>query len=141
VNSRTNAKNAEEDTTRPVGGRILGLVTAWRKLEFFLVSYVPHTLRDESINIAVVMIGDGFADVRFVRDWQRVLVLDADADIELLKELACEIRDKLRAGGQREDMLLMMENSFSNAIRLSPRKGCLTEDPTTEIETLASQYL
>jgi len=87
------------------------------------------------------MVGNGFADVRFVRDWQRVLALDPGADIGLMKGLAHEIRDKLHAGEQREQMLLVMEDSFSNAIQLSPRKGCLTEDPAIEIEALASQYL
>lgn len=116
-------------------------MTDWRTLEFFLVRYVPHTLRNESVDIAVVMTGDGFAEVRSVRDWQRVLALDPDADIELLKGVVRDIHDKLRTGEQRDEILLMMEHAFSNAIRLSPTKGCLTRNPAIEIETLASQYL
>lgn len=141
MNSQTDAKNAGEEATQPVEPRNLALVTDRHRLGFFLIRYVPHPLRDESVNIAVVMVGDGFADVRFVRDWQRVLALDPGADIGLMKGLAREIRDKLHAGEQREQMLLVMEDSFSNAIQLSPRKGCLTEDPAIEIEALASQYL
>jgi Protein of unknown function (DUF3037) len=98
-------------------------------------------LRDESVNIAIVMVGDDFADVRIVCDWQCVLELDPDADILLLKQLACDIREKLRNKEQRKEMLSRMEQSFSNAIQLSPWKGCLTEDPATEIETLAARYL
>ncbi len=34
-----------------------------------------------------------------------------------------------------------MEDSFSNRFRLSPVKGCVTEDPAREIEAMASMYL
>jgi DUF3037 family protein len=105
------------------------------------VSYQPHPLKDERVNIAVVMIGDGFADVRVQRDWQRVLAIDPGADIELLTALTLEIRDKVRVPGQREEMLLNMKDSWSNAVHLSLGKGCLTADPASEIETLASEYL
>ena len=53
----------------------------------------------------------------------------------------CEIRDKLRAPGQLEEMLLRMEDSWSNTIQISGGKGCLMENPSTEIEVLASQFL
>jgi hypothetical protein len=116
-------------------------MTGWRKPEFILISYAPHALRDESVNIAVAMIGDGFADVRLVRDWQRVLSLDPDADIRVLEGLTSEIQDKLRNGRERAEMVAEMEQSFSNVIRVSPWKGCLTEDPEAEIERLAEHYL
>jgi hypothetical protein len=112
-----------------------------RTLDFFVVSYAPQTLKGESVNIAVVVVSDGFVDVRLVRDWQRVAALDPDADLELLTAVASEIRDALRIPGKQEEMLRMMEDSWSNAVRLSPRKGILTENPATEIEALASHYL
>jgi hypothetical protein len=48
-----------------------------RQLEFFLLRYVPDAVKDEFVNIGVVMVeagagGDGFAEVRFTRDWLRV---------------------------------------------------------------------
>ncbi len=51
-----------------------------RQLEFFLLRYVPDAVKDEFVNIGLVMIeaganGDGFADVRFTRDWRRVRCL------------------------------------------------------------------
>jgi Protein of unknown function (DUF3037) len=111
------------------------------KVKVFLVSYLPHALKDERVDIAVVMIGDGFADVRVAHDWQRVLALDPGADIELLTALMFEIQDKLRMPGQREEMLHKMEDSWSNAVQLSLGKECLTADPAREIETLAAEYL
>jgi hypothetical protein len=141
VNSQSRAHTTAKQTTRLVGGRVLSCATSWRKLEFFLVRYIPNALRDEFINIALVMVGGGVAEVRFVRDWQRVLALDPDADIGLLKGLMGELRDGLRTGSQQDEILLMMETSFSNAIQLSPRQGCLTDDLTTEIETMTARYL
>jgi hypothetical protein len=88
-----------------------------------------------------VVTGEGFLSVRFVANWNRVLALDPNADIDLLKSLACGLRSELLAGERPEEVLLMMEKSFSNALRLSPWRGCLTENPSTEIETLAAQYL
>jgi hypothetical protein len=110
-------------------------------LEFFLVSYAPNASSEQSVDMAVVIVGDGFADVRFAPNWDRVLALDPDADTELLTTLTSEIRGNLQVADRREEMLRGMQDSWSNTIRVSPRKGCLTDDPATEIETLASQYL
>jgi hypothetical protein len=112
-----------------------------RTLEFVLVSYQPHPLRHESANIAVVLFGDGFADVRIAPDWQRVTAIDPRADVKFLRAVASEIRDRLQAADKREEMLRTMEDSWSDAIQVSARKGIVTADPATEMETLASQYL
>jgi hypothetical protein len=134
INTQTGIVDATKSELRPDAAEL-------RMVKIFVVSYVPQILRDRSANIAVVMVGEGFADVRFARDWQGVLALDPEADTELLTELAREIRDKLRVPDQGEEMLRQMEDSWSNSIQISAGKGCLTKDPTAEIETLASQYL
>jgi hypothetical protein len=112
-----------------------------RTLEFFVVSYHPHPLTPQSANVAVVLFGDGFADVRIAPDWLRVTAIDPRADVKLLSAVVGEIKDKLQAADAREQMLRTMEDSWSDAIQVSPRKGIVTPDPTTEIEKLASQYL
>ena len=117
-----------------------------RQLEFFLLRYVPDAVKDEFVNIGVVMIeagtiGAGFADVRFTRDWRRVRCLDPDADVEMLAALEREIRGQLATTHDRDVLLRRLEDSFSNVIQLSPAKGCLAEDPVAEMETMASIYL
>jgi len=117
-----------------------------KKLEFFLLRYVPDAVKDEFVNIGVVMVepggnGAGFADVRFTRDWRRVRCLDPQADVEMLAALEREIRGQLKATQDREVLLRRLEDSFSNVIQLSPAKGCLADDPAAEIETVASIYL
>ena len=117
-----------------------------RQLEFFLLRYVPDAVKDEFVNIGVVMVepganGAGFADVRFTRDWRRVRCLDPQADVEMLEALEREIRGQLGEVKDRATLLRRLEDSFSNVIQLSPTKGCLAEDPAVEIETMASMYL
>jgi hypothetical protein len=85
--------------------------------------------------------GDGFADVRFTRDWRRVRCLDPQADVDMLAALERDIRGQLATTREREVLLRRLEDSFSNVIQLSPAKGCLAEDPVAEIEMMASMYL
>lgn len=122
-----------------------------RQLEFFLLRYVPDAVKDEFVNIGVVMVESGtngtkaadaqFAGVRFTRDWRRVRCLDPQADVEMLAALEREIRGQLATTHDREVLLRRLEDSFSNVIQLSPAKGCLAEDPVREIEAMASMYL
>ncbi len=126
-------------------------MTGRRQLEFFLLRYVPDAVKDEFVNIGVVMIEPGvngagagekgFADVRFTRDWRRVRCFDPQADVEMLTALEREIREQLGAWQDRAALLRRLEDSFSNVIQLSPAKGCLAEDPVAEIEAMASMYL
>jgi len=121
-------------------------MAAFKQLEFFLLRYVPDAVKDEFVNIGVVMVenganGSGFAEVRFTRDWRRVRCLDPQADVEMLAALEREIRGQLAATHDREVLLRRLEDSFSNVIQLSPAKGCLAEDPAREIEAMASMYL
>jgi hypothetical protein len=121
-------------------------MAAFRQLEFFLLRYVPDAVKDEFVNVGVVMVeaganGAGFADVRFTRDWRRVRCLDPQADVEMLAALEREIRGQLVSTHDREVLLRRLEDSFSNVIQLSPAKGCLAEDPAVEIEAMASMYL
>jgi len=113
-----------------------------RQLQFSVIRYTPNIVAGEFINIGVVLFdpSGGFCGVRFVRDWQQVLVFDPDADIEVLEALGREI-EGLFLGGKGEEILKTMEDSFSNAVQLSPGTVCLGNDPEKEIEKLASQYL
>ena len=114
------------------------------ELEFFLLQYVPNTVRDEAVNIGVVLTKPGGAeliDARFARDWNRVLALDSDADVEVLQALAREIQNEiqLRRGAL---WLQRMKDSFSNAAaRLSDGRICETDAPARKMNELASVCL
>lgn len=116
-----------------------------RKLEFFLLRYAPDAVKDEFVNIGIVMVepganGGGFAEARFTRDWRRLLCLDPQADIEMLEALQREVSQQVMGASSHDVLLYQLQDSFSNVIQLSPMKACLAEEPAKEIETLAKLY-
>jgi len=96
------------------------------------------------VNVGVVLYEStgGWADVRFTKDWRRVRCMDPEADVEMLEGLEREIKERLLEGGANRDWLLKrMEDTFSNAIRLSEAKAVLADSPQEEIGRLAEMYL
>lgn len=117
-----------------------------RKFEFFLLRYVPDALKEEFVNIGLVMFesggkGPGFADVRFTKDWNRVRCLDPKADVDWLAALEKDIRAQLMEMRDREALIRRVEDSFSNLVQLSGVKGCLSANPAEELELLTRFYL
>jgi hypothetical protein len=115
--------------------------------EFFLVRYVADPVKDEFVNIGVLLreaSGDpgALATVRFTRDWGRVRCVDPEADIAMLEALEGDIRKRLseREAGIRP-IVSVLEDSFSNLVRLTPAKGCLAENLVTETELLMRLYV
>jgi len=116
-----------------------------RQLEFFLLRYVPDAVKEEFVNIGVVMFepganGNGFADVRFTRDWRRIWCLDPQADVEMLQALERDIRKQIVDTHDRDLLIGKLQDSFSNTIQVTAMKGCETEEPLAEIEALARLY-
>lgn len=71
--------------------------------DFLLMRYVPDPIKNESVNIGVLLFGreNAYAGVRFTRDWSRVRCLDPQADLETLEALEKDIADQLGAGESR----------------------------------------
>jgi hypothetical protein len=115
------------------------------QLGYYVLRYAPDALKEEFVNIGVVLVGEGgdaaFADVRFTRDWRRVLCLDPGADLETLQSLERDVRSRLKDAGSRSDILYRLQDLCSNLIQISPAKGCLGQEPAKELEILAKQYL
>ena len=116
-----------------------------RQLEFFLLRYVPDAVKEEFVNIGLVMVepdvSGGFADVRLAKDWRRLRCIDPEADLEVLEALDREIRGQLPAIPDREVLLRRLQDSFSNLIQISPVRACLSEEPALEMNSLAKVYL
>jgi hypothetical protein len=121
-------------------------MTEKRQLEFFLLRYMPDAVKGEFVNIGLVMIeaptnGGGFADVRFTKDWRRLLCLDPQADIEMLRAVERDLRRQVTETRNCELIMQRLDDSLSNLIQISASKACLTTDPTAEIEKMAGMYL
>lgn len=115
------------------------------ELGYYVLRYVSDAVKDEFVNIGVVLVGEGedasFAEVRFTRDWRRVLCMDPGADLEMLQALERDIRSRLKDAGSRSDVLYRLQDLCSNLVQISPAKGCLGEEPAQELESLAKLYL
>jgi len=116
-----------------------------KQVEFYVLRYVPDAVKEEFVNIGVLMIepgtnGSGFADVSFTKDWRRVHCLDPQADVEVLESLEREIQAHLRVGNDRAALLKRINDSFSNLIQVSPIKACLAEQPAKELAMLTRLY-
>lgn len=114
-------------------------MTDKRHLELFLLRYVPSPIANDSVNIGFVLLelsesARTVIEARFTANWQPVRALDPDADINLLYALALDICERVK-NGNPEDLLQRMDDSFSNAIQLSP---CIKAEE--DIETLVAKF-
>lgn len=129
----------------------------YKQCEFYLLRYVPDAVKDEFVNLGVVLLetGEGddvFTDVRFTRDWRRVRCIDPEADVELLESFEGEIRRMLQSRvaevinyrapmSRREWLLKLLEDGLSNTLQITTAKAVLTESPEKELGELARTYL
>jgi hypothetical protein len=130
-------------------------MTEYRQCEFYLLRYVPDAVKDEFVNLGVVLLETaegGFTDVRFTRDWRRVRCLDPDVDVELLESFEGEMRRMLQSQtpevinyrgpmSRREWLLKLLEEGLSNTLQITPARAVLTESPEKELGELARAYL
>lgn len=113
--------------------------------EFFLIQYVPDPIKNEFVNIGVLLREAGRADtasVRFTHDWSRVRCADPEADTGMLEALENEVRERL-AGGPLEVSMLMktLEDTFSNLLQITAPKACLAESMPAEMDQLSRLYV
>lgn len=113
--------------------------------EFFLVRYVPDPVKNEFVNIGVVLREAGqpeTARVRFTRDWSRVRCVDPEADTGMLEALENEVRERLSSGvAETALMMKSLEDSFSNMLQITEPKACLADSIPAEIEQLSRMYI
>jgi len=117
-----------------------------KKIDVWILKYVPDVVKDERVNLGVLMIepgfhADSFADLRFTRDWRRISCLDGQVDIEYLQAMERDLRMQLQEAGKREDVMRRVLESFSGLVQLSPMVPCEAEDPAKELGALAKIYL
>jgi len=118
-----------------------------RECEFQLIRYVPDAVRNEGVQIGVILReqGHAHAEVRFTRDWRRVRCLDPDADTALLEGMEGELRRRLAAepAGEaaRVDVMRILEESLSLNVQMSEPKGYLAESLPAGMEELMRLYI
>ncbi len=112
--------------------------------EFSLVRYVPDPVKNEFVNIGVMLreVAEPQAtEVRFTRDWARVRCVDPDADIAMLEAMESEMRRRMPEGADAVPLMKTMEDSFSHQIQMTEPKACLAESVAVEMEQLMRLYV
>ncbi|HTV05170.1 MAG TPA: DUF3037 domain-containing protein [Acidobacteriaceae bacterium] len=110
--------------------------------EFFLVRYVPDPVKNEFVNIGVLLREAGRPEstiVRFTKDWSRVRCVDPDVDTAMLEALEVEVRRRLIEDGQ--PVMKSLEDSLSNLLQITSPKACLAESMPAESEQLMALYV
>jgi Protein of unknown function (DUF3037) len=115
-----------------------------KQCEFQLIRYVPDPVKNEFVNIGVLMRAEGEpGTLRFTRDWGRVRCLDPDADTAMLEALEIEIGQRLRSESVPHTKSLMgrLEESLSNGLQISESKAYLAESFPAGLEDLMRRYV
>lgn len=128
-----------------------------KQCEFQLIRYVPDAVKNEFVNIGVVLQSVRSLEaeeqsesveqraVRFTRDWSRVRCIDPDADIEMLEALEVEVRQRLASpksgANEAKPVIAVLEDTLSNALQITEAKAFLAESFIAGLEQLLSLYV
>jgi hypothetical protein len=116
-----------------------------RQCEYYLVRYIPDRVKNEFVNIGVLLrepAADTEPVVRFTRDWRRVRCIDPDADTASFEALEVELRASWKGEVEGTKPLLgILEDSFSNNLQLTPANGFLVENLLAGVDQLMSLYI
>lgn len=117
--------------------------TAGEKLEactFRILRYVPNLIRDEWMNIGVLLLDPaGRLHAQLLDeepDFARLRRLHPQADVPLLRALAGDFQERAARPGDGAALLAGMDETLSNALQLSPQKAVLTANPEAELARL-----
>jgi hypothetical protein len=116
-----------------------------KQCEFQLIRYVPDPVKNEFVNIGVLLraADGGQSELRFTRDWSRVRCLDPDADTQMLEALEIEVGRRLATppADHRRPIVGLLEESLSNGIQITETKGYLAETFLAGLEDLMRRYV
>ncbi len=119
-------------------------MTERKQCEFQLIRYVPDPVKNEFVNIGVLVRAEGEQSMlRFTRDWGRVRCLDPDADTQMLEALEIEVGHRLRAqpSNHPKPIVALLEASLSNGIQITESKAYLAESFPAGLEDLMRRYV
>jgi len=121
-------------------------------LAYHVLRYVPNLVRDEWVNIGVVVFNPrtGERRLRLIEDpeeYTRVRRLHPWADEALLRGLRDDLENRLESGGSNGaqipwgKVLAKWDETLSNALQIGPQKGVLASDLDAEVERLYTDHV
>jgi hypothetical protein len=123
-----------------------------RSLVYRILRYTPNLVRDEWVNIGVVVFDEktGERRMRLIEEeeeYNRVRRLHRDADDRVLRLLRQDLESRFldggKIGGSGEwwNVLEKFDSTLSNVLQLAPQKGILHGDLDAEIERLYADHI
>ncbi|HVM74434.1 MAG TPA: DUF3037 domain-containing protein [Candidatus Saccharimonadales bacterium] len=136
-----------------------------RALAYRILRYTPNLVRDEWVNIGVLLFDEetGERRLRLIEEpeeYARVRRLHPQMDEALLRELRNDLEDRFATasalfggngnrqahaeGNSRADWLRLLDkldNTLSNALQLAPQKGVFAEDLDEELERVYGDHV
>src|ERR1700686_5179899 len=127
-----------------------------RALAYHILRYVPNLVRDEWVNIGVLVFNpeSGERRLRLIEEegeYNRVRRLHPWADESLLRAVRDELENRLDAGSRasggagleipRQRVLSKWDETLSNALQIAPQRGVLADDLDHEVERLYADHV
>jgi hypothetical protein len=116
-------------------------------LAYHVIRYIPNLIRDEWVNIGVVIHhpAAGKFRVRLIEEeaeYARVRRLHPAANETLLRGVGPMLEDSLSAHrGDLVEWIAKLDRTLSNAVQFSPQTGLLAEDLDTELDRLYASHV
>jgi hypothetical protein len=136
-----------------VESRSAGTPPGERACAYRVLRYTPNLVRDEWVNIGVLLFdpGSGERRLRLIEEqdeYNRVRRLHPQADETLLRALRDDLEDRFQsANGSNgsnanwQQLLAKWDDTLSNALQLAPQKGVLAADLDAELERLYPDHV
>jgi Protein of unknown function (DUF3037) len=129
--------------------------SAERACAYRILRYTPNLVRDEWVNIGVLVFDPqtGERRLRLIEEqdeYNRVRRLHPQADEVLLRALRDDLEDRFQSAtanggkgntGNWQKLLAKWDETLSNALQLAPQKGVFAADLDAELERLYSDHV
>jgi Protein of unknown function (DUF3037) len=119
-----------------------------RELAYHLLRYVPNLVRDEWVNIGVLVFNPrtGERRLRLIEDqveFTRIRRLHPSADEAVLRNLRDDLEDCLdtQEAIPLQKILKKCDETLSAALQIAPQKGLLADDLDAELERLYTDHV
>lgn len=124
-----------------------------RTLAYRILRYTPNLVRDEWVNIGVLLFAPdtGERRLRLIEEpaeYNRVRRLHPQADEGLLRRLRDDLEDRFESAngqdgkaGDWQALLAKWDDTLSNALQLALQKGTIAQDLDAELERLYGDHV
>jgi hypothetical protein len=132
-----------------------GAGAAERACAYRVLRYTPNLVRDEWVNIGVLLFDPQTGERRLrvieeEEEYRRVRRLHPAADELVLRALRDDLEDRFQSasaagsagsGGNWQQLLAKWDETLSNALQLAPQKGVFAADLDAELERLYADHV